>query len=671
MERSGFFNAVRDSQGNYDRVYKAEDFAEFFNSFITNGIFPGPATNCQVTADGTGMYITIKAGKAWINGYCYYLDENLTLNIDVADGVLNRIDRIVLRMDTESRAINAVVKKGTFATSPVASTLERDADGYEIALADIYVGAGVTSIRQADITDLRLNTNLCGVVNSLIQADTTAIFDQYQDWFNSQKTGYEKSMQNEFNSWFSNIRDLLSTDQAGDLQNELGTYITTNNGNDYSVTMPKISALSENIPVCVKFNAASTGATTLNINSLGAKGIVDYFGNPVTNIRANLIANLRYESTSGNFILQGKGGGGNATADDIAKGKTATTDIGYIIGTLPFLPPEYKNKMVQTESTFVDSSIASSDSAYCKITLDGSNYFFIDHTTCKKIYKYNFSTQQLTDINIPNMGSNEILRFLVISDDGSTIFTVTNLYVYKYQSNIWTKLTTITNAITSISNIMCICCNSSGSELYFEYGSIYNTGNKIYKYSLDTDTITLLLTKDYIDPRLNFQWVDDNSLWFVTQSPTTGAQHFIKISLIDTSILMDYTGYDITRFAPVRDHTQSVVASCVLESDKYEEYLYYVMTKSNYTLTLTTIETFGTNLTSVYIIPSPTGKYNIVFPYSLGGTSLGYTVSAYNVFDTSAQLFTSKYIINLPIAMCEGCSRVISSNILYSNYLYQ
>jgi hypothetical protein len=108
---------------------------------------------------------------------------------------------------------------------------------------------------------------------------------------------------------------------------------TTNVGNAYSVTIPG-ATYSDGQQISVKFNAASSGSVTLNINSLGAKAVVDYFGNAVTNVRANLIANLAYEATAGNFILQGKGGGGNATAAQILSGKTATTDAGPIAGTL-------------------------------------------------------------------------------------------------------------------------------------------------------------------------------------------------------------------------------------------------------------------------------------------------------------------------------------------------
>ncbi|MEV2730281.1 hypothetical protein ABNC73_16760 [Paenibacillus larvae] len=99
------------------------------------------------------------------------------------------------------------------------------------------VKKGTTTITGADITDLRLNTALCGVVNSLLQADTTAIFNQFQDWFirtskkheqeitssleefeafiSEQKQKYSK----DFEEWFSTIKDVLDENTAGHLLN--------------------------------------------------------------------------------------------------------------------------------------------------------------------------------------------------------------------------------------------------------------------------------------------------------------------------------------------------------------------------------------------------------------------------------------------------------------------
>ncbi|APM40536.1 hypothetical protein [Clostridium kluyveri] len=113
----------------------------------------------------------------------------------------------------------------------------------------------------------------------------------------------------------------------------LGT--TTNSGNAYTLTAPTGFTLQDGQLLVVKFNAASTGAITVNVGGTGAKAVKDYFGNDVTNVRANLPANLVYESSSDSFILQGKGGGGNAVAGDLLSGKTATVDAGQITGTIP------------------------------------------------------------------------------------------------------------------------------------------------------------------------------------------------------------------------------------------------------------------------------------------------------------------------------------------------
>ena len=97
------------------------------------------------------------------------------------------------------------------------------------------------------------------------------------------------------------------------VEDKLKMYTTTNSGNAYSVTIPNLTSIIDGLNIRVKFNIASTGAITLNVNSKGAKSVKDYFGNSVTNVRANLPVNLIYESSSDSFILLGKGGGGNAT----------------------------------------------------------------------------------------------------------------------------------------------------------------------------------------------------------------------------------------------------------------------------------------------------------------------------------------------------------------------
>lgn len=164
MEKSGFFNS---SSG--DRIYNATDFAAYFGSLVSNGIFYANTTNLQVTPT-TGMTVSIAAGSAWINGYRYENTEALNKTLTTANGSYPRIDRIVIRWSLLNRSITAVVLTGTAAATPTAPALTRNAEVYELCLAEILVPQAATSITTGNITDTRLNSSLCGIVNSLVTA---------------------------------------------------------------------------------------------------------------------------------------------------------------------------------------------------------------------------------------------------------------------------------------------------------------------------------------------------------------------------------------------------------------------------------------------------------------------------------------------------------------------
>ncbi len=264
VEKSGFFGSV-----SGDRIYKAEDWANYFSKLVTNGIFPMPSTNLQVMANND-MTVTVKAGAAWINGYFYENTEDLDLSIDVADSVLNRIDRIVVKYDTAAREIKAVIKKGALASNPVAPTLQRDADAYEIALADITVTAGAGSIAQAVINDLRLNTSLCGIVNSLIQADTTTLLIQYESGMQTKTTEFENS----FITWFEGIQDALGEDVAGQLLNLINQNAADiNNHRDIAATLNELGHVKHG-KFTVTIDTSWTGSSAPFSKTLTVTGIL-------------------------------------------------------------------------------------------------------------------------------------------------------------------------------------------------------------------------------------------------------------------------------------------------------------------------------------------------------------------------------------------------------------
>ncbi len=181
-EKSFPFDAEETEKG-FDKVYVADDFARYFRAFISSGIFMKDPTNLQVIANGD-MTVTLKAGKMIIEGYRYDNSGDIIISIDPADGVLGRIDRISATWSKDDRDIHYTLQKGTPSYEPVAPECRRTEEYKDYVVADIYVAAGVIKIQQQNITDQRLNTEVCGLAVPFTEINTDNIFTQYQDAVN-------------------------------------------------------------------------------------------------------------------------------------------------------------------------------------------------------------------------------------------------------------------------------------------------------------------------------------------------------------------------------------------------------------------------------------------------------------------------------------------------------
>lgn len=230
MEESSFFNDV-----DGDRIYYAEDFAEYFIPFFTNGIFNN---GCQVLGNTNDMAVNVSTGRAFINGYRYRNKQSKTLTIENADGVLNRIDNIVIRLDLTNRNISTQVIKGSFLNNPVAPDLTRTSTIYDLRIAKVYIPAGTTEITQDLIEDCRFINSDCGNVISPIKTpDTEQLFIQMQAIFDK----FIADSTNGFDTWFDSIKNQLDSDAAGNLQNQI------NNLNSNKVDNAKFDLDSNNL----------------------------------------------------------------------------------------------------------------------------------------------------------------------------------------------------------------------------------------------------------------------------------------------------------------------------------------------------------------------------------------------------------------------------------------
>lgn len=202
--KSGFFDAVDLGGGDYDRVYSAADFAEYFSRFVGNGVFASPANSLMVQSSG-GMDVSILPGYAWINGYLFSVISDTTeiLTIPVANPIMNRYDSVVLGLNYLNRQITPYIKSGTPARNPSPVELTRSSSLYEIEIARVYVTAGASYVSQANITDTRADKTRCGFVTGLIdQIDASGLFSQFES---------------AFNAWFQDLQDTLEDDVAANL----------------------------------------------------------------------------------------------------------------------------------------------------------------------------------------------------------------------------------------------------------------------------------------------------------------------------------------------------------------------------------------------------------------------------------------------------------------------
>lgn len=188
-----FFNSAPGDE----RWHYASDFADYFGDVLSSGlIHKDNVPGMQVTVVANSLKTKVATGQGLIKGYSYQNTTALELTHDITEVGLNRIDRIVLRLDLRNanRYIKLFVKKGTEAVTPVAPALQRDNYIYELSLAQVKITSNSTIISPLSLVDERLKEDLCGVVYSLISVPTSVFQQQWDYWFSAQKGIYVEEM---------------------------------------------------------------------------------------------------------------------------------------------------------------------------------------------------------------------------------------------------------------------------------------------------------------------------------------------------------------------------------------------------------------------------------------------------------------------------------------------
>lgn len=173
-EHFRFFNST---EGDI-REYQASEFAEYFSKFLSDGIYTENELMGLKVSTVSGFNIKISPGYAFIRGYLYKNDADISFALDSSDTVLDRIDRIVLKLDIVNRMMNIQLKKGAMGSNPTPPTLVDNASIKELPIAQIRINKNTTT---GIITDERIP------VYSMIEIPYQDMVAEFNTWFEARK----------------------------------------------------------------------------------------------------------------------------------------------------------------------------------------------------------------------------------------------------------------------------------------------------------------------------------------------------------------------------------------------------------------------------------------------------------------------------------------------------
>lgn len=198
----GFFDSV-----NGDRKYNAQQMSAIFDGIINDGVFDSVGEIFAVSPV-SGMNIKVGTGRAWFDHTWTYNDTDYPLTVSAAESALTRIDAIVLEVDndTAARANTLKIVNGVPALLPERPMLTSTDTCHQHALAYVTVPAGTETITKSMI-ESTVGTEETPFVTGILE--TTTVESLWTTW------------EGEFEEWFDRVKDQLSTDAAGNLQNQI------------------------------------------------------------------------------------------------------------------------------------------------------------------------------------------------------------------------------------------------------------------------------------------------------------------------------------------------------------------------------------------------------------------------------------------------------------------
>lgn len=196
---------IKSFPNNQDEYSGAEDVMRWLHG-RTSGVFAAAGNAAVAALETPGMAVTVSDGTGWMSnanndGVVWWNDSEsvsgakLQLAIDAADGVLNRIDRVIVEWKTTNYVDRPEIKvlKGTASSTAAAPALTNSGTKRQISLAQVSVAAGTTAITASMITDERQNPDVCGLVTDTLSIDTSVINAQFAELLDQLRAAIEQA----------------------------------------------------------------------------------------------------------------------------------------------------------------------------------------------------------------------------------------------------------------------------------------------------------------------------------------------------------------------------------------------------------------------------------------------------------------------------------------------
>lgn len=242
----GFYNSK-----NHDRKYNAIEMSQIFDGLIHDGVYASVGKCFLVKATEYDNTVIVQSGRAWFDHTWNYNDADIMIQGEQSELLLKRIDAIVIDINAgEDYRENSIlwIKGNAHSTNPEKPSLINTLEHHQYPLAYIYREPNVEKIDQEKIENA-VGSSDCPFVTGIIDyIDINDLLIQWKDqweqfvkkyeetaieWTNEQKEdfltfytefkaqmeAFENASSEDFNDWFTTLKNILSENAAGNLLN--------------------------------------------------------------------------------------------------------------------------------------------------------------------------------------------------------------------------------------------------------------------------------------------------------------------------------------------------------------------------------------------------------------------------------------------------------------------